>query len=123
MKNNSNKLLCEQDIIMSSANSRELVGKTAFIENIQNEMTFGGFVMIIRTLDINSRFLFYFLRNYFFKGLFAKIASQTTNIANINTVSLGEIEIPIPPLSEQQRIVSKIEQIFTQLGEIERALH
>jgi len=30
--------------------------------------------------------------------------------------------INVPPLSEQQRIVSKIEQIFAQLDEIEKSI-
>ena len=122
IKNNPNKLLRKEDIIMSSANSKELVGKTTFIENVQQEMTFGGFVMIIRTQKIDSKFMFYFLRDYFYKGLFSNIATQTTNIANINTTILGEIEVSIPPLAEQHRIVQKIETIFQALDSIQNNL-
>ncbi len=122
IKNNYNKLLREKDIIMSSANSKELVGKTAFIDNMQYEMTFGGFVMVIRPQVINSKYAFYFLRDYFYKGLFASRSTQTTNIANINTTILGEIEVPIPPLAEQHRIVEKIENIFQTLDSIQNNL-
>ena len=122
MKNNPNKLLRSKDIIMSSANSRELVGKTTFVENILHEMTFGGFVMVIRTQEINSKYMFYFLRDCFSKGLFANISTQTTNIANINTTILGEIKVHIPPLSEQQRIVQKIETLFLTLDSIQNNL-
>jgi type I restriction enzyme S subunit len=121
LKNNPNKLLREKDIIMSSANSRELVGKTSLVENLQQEMTFGGFVLVIRTFQ-NSKYLFYLMRNYFFKGLFAENSTQTTNIANINTMILGNFEVQLPPLDEQQRIVAKIEQIFTQLNTIEQSI-
>ena len=122
IKNNTNKLLQQNDIILSSANSKELVGKTAFVEDAQREMTFGGFVMVIRTFEADSKFLFYFLRNCFYKGLFAKNSTQTTNIANINTTILSEIEIPFPPLAEQKRIVQKIESIFQTLDSIQNNL-
>jgi type I restriction enzyme S subunit len=122
MKKNPNKLLCDKDIMMSSANSKELVGKTVFIESVQSEMTFGGFVMIIRVYKANSKYIFYFLRDCFHKGLFASIATQTTNIANINSAVLGEIKVPIPPLSEQKRIVQRIETIFQTLDSIQNNL-
>jgi type I restriction enzyme S subunit len=122
MKDNPNKLLKENDIIISPANSRELVGKTSFVEKIQQEMTFGGFVMVIRTSLLDSKYLFYFLRDCFYKDLFAERATQTTNIANINTTILGDFEIQVPPLSEQKRIVQKIETIFQILNTISNNL-
>ena len=112
LKNNRKKLLRKNDIIISTANSKELVGKTSFVENINEEMCFGGFVMVIRTNFINNKFLFYYLRDCFYNGIFSKKASQTTNIANINTTILGNLVIKVPPPAEQQRIVNKIEEIF-----------
>ena len=57
MKGNEAKLVREQDIIMSSANSRELVGKTSFVYNVPFPMTFGGFVLTIRAKEIYSKFM------------------------------------------------------------------
>lgn len=45
MKGNIAKLVRENDIIMSSANSRELVGKSSLVTHIPFPMTFGGFVL------------------------------------------------------------------------------
>lgn len=114
MKNNSRKLVCENDIIMSTANSRELVGKTSFVHCLSEEMTFGGFVMAIRS-RIDPKYLFYFLRLQFLNGKFMEISTQTTNIANINSTTLGEIATPVPPLDEQKRIVARIESLFLKL--------
>lgn len=97
MKNNELKYLKENDIIMSSANSRELVGKTCFVEQIPFPMTFGGFVLTIRAKKIYSKFLFYMLRLEFLSGNFIKESTQTTNIANINTTSLSKYKFPLPP--------------------------
>lgn len=117
MKGNIAKLVRENDIIMSSANSRELVGKSSLVTHIPFPMTFGGFVLNIRAKEMSSKYLFYFLRHEFLAGKFIGESSQTTNIANINTTTLGNYEIPLPPLPEQQRIVDRIESLFAKLGE------
>ena len=118
-KNNEKKLLKINDIIMSSANSRELVGKTCLVKKIDTKFTFGGFVLVIRNKFDYNKYIFYLLRNIFFKGYFRRISTQTTNIANINIALLEEIIIPLPPLAEQHRIVEKIEHIFAVLEELE----
>lgn len=115
MKGNRNKLVRKDDIIMSSANSRELVGKVSYVEDITNEMTFGGFVLNIRAKQIISKFLFYFLRLEFLSGNFMGESTQTTNIANINTRALQNYTFPVAPLAEQQRIVDRIEGLFEKL--------
>lgn len=117
MKNNSAKLLQKDDIIMSSANSRELVGKTSYVHDVPFPMTFGGFVLTIRSKSIISKYLFYFLRLEFLSGHFMGESTQTTNIANINTTKMIEYYFPLPPLPEQQRIVDRIESLFSKLDE------
>ena len=118
MKNNIKKLIQNNDIVFSSANSRELVGKSAFISNVSFPMTFGGFILCIRATNSNSKFLFYFLRLHFLLGRFMGKSTQTTNIANINTETLSNIIIPLPlTLAEQQRIVNRIESMFAKLDE------
>ena len=117
MKGNIAKLVRENDIIMSSANSRELVGKSSLVTHIPFPMTFGGFVLNIRAKEMSSKYLFYFLRHEFLAGKFIGESSQTTNIANINTTTLGNYEIPLPPLAEQRRIVDRIESLFAKLDE------
>ena len=117
MKGNKAKLVQKDDIIMSSANSRELVGKTSYVYAVPFPMTFGGFVLTIRAKTIISKYLFYFLRLEFLSGHFMGESTQTTNIANINTTKLGEYALPLPPLAEQQRIVDRIESLFARLDE------
>ena len=117
MKGNEAKLVQKDDIIMSSANSRELVGKTSYVHDVPFPMTFGGFVLAIRAKTIISKYLFYFLRLEFLSGHFMGESTQTTNIANINTTKLGGYALSLPPLAEQQRIVDRIESLFAKLDE------
>lgn len=117
MKNNEEKYVRSDDIIMSSANSKELVGKVSYVYGIPFPMTFGGFILIIRAKRINSRYLFYYLRLNFLCGKFMGESTQTTNIANINTTKLKNLGLPLPPITEQQRIVDRIERLFSKLDE------
>lgn len=121
-KNNIDKLIRENDIIMSTANSRELVGKTSFVYKVDYPMIFGGFVMALRANKLLSKFLFYYLRLEFLLGRFRGESTQTTNIANISSSVLGEYIFPLPPLSEQQRIVERIEELFAKLDEAKERL-
>ena len=57
MKGNIAKLVRENDIIMSSANSRELVGKSSLVTHIPFPMTFGGFVLNISKMLTQERLL------------------------------------------------------------------
>lgn len=115
IKNNEEKYVRPDDIIMSSANSRELVGKVSYVYNVPFPMTFGGFVLAIRAKKIYNKYLFYYLRFEFLSGKFIGKSTQTTNIANINTAKLESYEFPLAPLTEQQRIVSRIESLFAKL--------
>lgn len=121
-KNNIDKLIRENDIIMSTANSRELVGKTSFVYKVEYPMIFGGFVMALRANKLLSKLLFYYLRLEFLLGRFRGESTQTTNIANISSSVLGEYIFPLPPLSEQQRIVERIEELFAKLDEAKERL-
>lgn len=117
MKNNDLKLVRKDDIIMSSANSRELVGKVSYVRDLVKPMTFGGFVLNIRAKKVLSIYLFYLLKFQFLTGKFRGESTQTTNIANINTKTLGNHCFPLPPLEEQKRIVERIENLFAKLDE------
>ena len=122
VKNNANKKLKINDIIISTANSLELVGKSCIVDELNQEMTFGGFVTVIRGVAFDCRYLHLCLKNKFLKGEFADKSTQTTNIANITYDDLAKIMINLPPLAEQKRIVTAIETAFTQLDEIANAI-
>ena len=119
IKGNTEKLVRKNDIIMSSANSRELVGKVSYVHDLTEQMTFGGFVLNIRANEcILPFFLFLILRTLYLKGYYLTIATQTTNIANLNTKILGDIEILLPPLTEQERIINSVTNIVASIENI-----
>jgi len=103
---------------MSTANSRELVGKCVLINDINQDTTFGGFLMTLRVQGVNPHYIHLVLKYLFISGIFAELANQTTNIANLNTALLGPVEIKIPPLREQSRIVEEVNRVFKVIDSI-----
>jgi type I restriction enzyme S subunit len=60
--------------------------------------------------DLNSKFLYYFCLGFNFKKL-----DKSTTIPSLSKGDLLSIQLNIPPLETQQAIVSKIEELFSEL--------
>nr|WP_315153477.1 restriction endonuclease subunit S [uncultured Flavobacterium sp.] len=60
--------------------------------------------------DLNSKFLYYFCLGFNFKKL-----DKSTTIPSLSKGDLLSIELNVPPLETQQAIVSKIEELFSEL--------
>jgi type I restriction enzyme S subunit len=111
----------KHDIVISMANSRELVGKVAMIETAPTErVTFGGFLAVIRANGINPHFLKLSLRTPESRRKLIAGANQTTNIANISLGKLYNLELKIPPVREQGRIVAKVDELMSLCDQLEQ---
>lgn len=111
----------KNDIVMSMANSRELVGKVAFVEEQpEGPMTFGGFLGVLRPTLIHPKFLMAVLRAPHSRKTLIGNASQTTNIANISIGKLNPLVIGLPPLEEQNRIVQKVDELMALCDRLEQ---
>ncbi|WP_336694532.1 restriction endonuclease subunit S [Delftia acidovorans] len=107
------QLIQHHDIVMSMANSRELVGKVALVEQVPHaEATFGGFLGVLRPRKIEPRYAMAVLRTSFARSLLIDSSSQTTNIANISLAKLRPLPFPLPPEAEQSRIVTRVEELM-----------
>lgn len=62
---------------------------------------------------INQKFVFYFLQTENFRKIFS--LNKNGLIGGVSVNKLKEIEIPLPPLAEQGRIVQKIEELFADI--------
>jgi type I restriction enzyme S subunit len=106
----------ENDILISTANSLELVGKVALVKQLPFVSTLGAFISLIRIpKGYNPKFFYYQISSEEVQSEFRKKASTTTNISNLSTKKVKDTWLKLPPLSEQNRIIEKIEELFTQL--------
>lgn len=62
--------------------------------------------------EINPRLLNIFLKSKFILNNIFEHETGTANQGNIGTVATGNLLIPLPPLAEQRRIVTKVEELL-----------
>lgn len=115
--------LQKNDIVISAANSKELVGKSLLWKSDESTVSFGGFLTVARVkkADIDSGFAYYVFQYYFESRYFANISSQTTNIANLSNTLLSSVLFPLPPIEEQKRIVAKLDEALSEIDRAEKA--
>ena len=114
-------LLKTNDILVVRSNgSANLVGRFLFIDNLKTKTSFSGFTIRIRieNENINSKFLCHYLKTDFVRNKIITDSSGS-NIKSLNQTLLSNIKIPLPSLSEQQKIVSEIEKIEAKIKALE----
>ncbi|UJA00508.1 restriction endonuclease subunit S [Acinetobacter johnsonii] len=109
---NKDKFLIEGDILVSTANSWNLVGKCCWIPKLEYSATAGGFISILRANQekLDQRYLYHWFNSPNTQLLARNCGRQTTNISNMDLDRCLSIKIPLPPLAEQRRIASILDQ-------------
>lgn len=104
--------LQEGDLLISSANSWELVGKTVRVGKLSYPATAGGFISILRPdrERIDPDYLFRFISWARTQHEIRHLGRQTTNISNLDRERFLELPIPLPPLPTQRHIAKVLEQ-------------
>jgi type I restriction enzyme S subunit len=106
------------DILLAKITPSFENGKQCIIQELP--MPFGiatTEVIPIREVEgVSDKFyLFYYLLLPDVRALLTERMQGTTGRLRLGPKTLAELEIPLPPLAEQKRIVAKIETLFTQL--------
>jgi len=113
-------LLKKNDILF--ARTGGTVGKSFIVSNLPEDAVYAGY--LIRTRygkNANAQYMKYFMEsNLYWEQL--RDGCIATAQPNCNGKTLGKMQIPLPPLNEQSRIVAKIEELFSTLDQMERNL-
>lgn len=104
--------LAEGDILVSSANSWNLVGKCSWVPDLAYRATFGGFTSVLRAdpRHIYARYLYHWFSWNHTQAVVRSFGQQTTNISNLNHSRCLDLTIPLPPLDEQRRIAAILDK-------------
>lgn len=128
------QMLAEGDILVSSANSWNLVGKCSWIPRLEQPSSFGGFVSVLRAKPdrVEPRFLYRWFSWDRTQALLRSFGQKTTNISNLNIERCLNLNLCLPPLPEQRRIAAILDQAealrakrreaLAQLDELQRAI-
>lgn len=117
-----NILLKRNDIVTPAVTSLENVGKMARIKDNLIDVTVGGFVFVLRLYYSDDWLSQYLLAVMSSPRIIEYIKSITNKSGqafyNIGKERLGTTLLPLPPHCEQQRIVSKVEDLLGAINTI-----
>lgn len=119
-KINQNELLQSGDIIFVRSNgSKELVGRSVMVDNINYPLTYSGFCIRLRNYrkDILNKYLLYFFRSNLFRQELNR-GSMGTNITNLSQSVLGDIVVPICSVERQKEIINFLDNKCSEIDEI-----
>ena len=105
----------------SGGSDNNPVGRTILYEGKSGVFSFSNFTMALRTRNndiVLSKFLYYYILAKYQKGDMRLMQTQTTGLRNLILDKFLSMPIHLPPLSEQKRIIDRIETIFTSLDMI-----
>ena len=106
------------DIIIekSGGGPKQPVGRVVVFDKTEGNFSFSNFTSAIRIKDKNNvdfNFLHKYLFYKYISGATEKMQNYSTGIRNLKFNEYKELPIPLPPLSEQRRIVSILDKCFS----------
>ena len=120
------------DIILekSGGGPKQPVGRVALFDKVEGLFSFSNFTSAIRVKNPNEldfRFLHKYLYWIYLSGVTERMQSHSTGIRNLDANAYKAIQIVIPPLPEQHRIVALLDEAFngiaTARANAEKNLH
>jgi type I restriction enzyme S subunit len=115
------------DIILekSGGGPNQPVGRVCLFEKKDEKFSLSNFTSALRVKnknELNYKYLYYFLRYLYVSGETEKIQTNSTGIRNLQLKLYKEYKLFIPPLPIQQKIVAKLDKIFTEINNLESIL-
>jgi len=112
------------DIILekSGGGPKQPVGRVIVFDKKKGDFSFSNFTSVIRIMNDNAVDFNYVHRFLYFKyisGATEKMQSHSTGIRNLKFDDYKAIEIPIPPYTEQKRIVKKLDLLSAESKKLE----
>lgn len=97
------------------------IGKVAFVTNLPCKATINPQLVVLKDIKCSARFLSYYLETNYIQNIVMSLAG-IGSVPNISQKALSDILIPIPPLAEQNRIVSILDRFDTLTNDLTSGL-
>jgi type I restriction enzyme S subunit len=110
--------LREGDVVISNVGAP---GVTFKVPDLGQPMTLGPNAILVRTNDeerLRQDYIYRYFESPLGQEMIQSITSGTTQL-KFNKTNFRELRIPVPPATEQQRIVTKLDAAFGALREAE----
>lgn len=112
------------DILLAEGQSPELVGRSAIYPGGLDGLCFQKTLLRFRPFrpGPSAKFVQNVFRAYLRNGVFRRAASLTVNIAHLTLERIKLLPFPLPPVAEQERIVSDAERHLSVIDELEASV-
>lgn len=118
---NNDIILKENQIITPVSTSPKHTGKMALVTRLNEKVLAGGFVYQITPIIIKSvisKFIMFALSCPETRKKIKSITNLSGSaLANIPKTKFTRVVLPLPPVAEQQRIVEKLDELFSKLDD------
>lgn len=108
-------------LVIRSNGSRDLVGKSAVVEEAAIGMLYAGYLIRLRP-DLSQllpEYLQIFLASPATRQLIENMARSSSGVNNINAEQLKALRLPLPTIEEQSRIVASIKSVLARADRLE----
>lgn len=106
---------CNDILLVKTGSS---YGKCALVKSLPKESTINPQFVVIKYIGCNNQYLTYCLQSNYARKQYEEFVLGTA-IPTFTQVALGAMFIPLPPLAEQKRIVSAVEQWMSVIDVLE----
>ena len=107
------------DIVLVKTGST--VGKTAIVRELIEKATINPQMVVLKEIQCSPAYLSHYINTPYFQLKLKSLCGQGS-VPNISQTKLSTISIPIPPLSEQRRIVDLLDRFDTLTNSISEGL-
>lgn len=111
-------MIKEGDIILAKTAS---VGKAALVRELIEKATINPQMVVLKDIQCSPAYLSHYINTPYFQLKLKSLCGQGS-VPNISQTKLSTIPIPLPPLSEQRRIVDILDRFDTLTNSISEGL-
>ncbi len=109
------KLVIEGDLLVSNSMS---FGKPVIVK-LQKGAIHDGWLLLKEKINLNKEYFYYLFSSNFMYNFLSYQASGST-VKNLNIDKLKQIEIPLPPLKEQEQIASHLDELSSHVKNLKQ---
>jgi type I restriction enzyme S subunit len=116
VEDNSSRRIQKGDILFNNTNSAELVGKTALVD-VDGDFAFSNHMTRLRfpAEKVLHEYMAVLLHSFWMSGYFNEICSNHVNQASVSIKRLEQVEVSLPPIDEQHKIIELLEDHLSRL--------
>ncbi|RZH29843.1 restriction endonuclease subunit S, partial [Acinetobacter pittii] len=114
------RFLKDGDILWNSTGTGTIGRASLFFQvNEYQDIVADSHVTVVRTLGNISDYIYLVIRSPYIQKDLESSATGTTNQIELNTSTVLQTKIPLPPIEEQKRIVEKVKQLFSMIEQLQ----